>query len=97
MGAIAWGPYPSLEALAWSPWPGVPGLRARGGTDRQNIPCILQDIVPLGPLPKKGGKKWERWIVKKKEGKREENKRRKREKGGKERKARGKRERERKE
>ena len=22
-------------------------------TDGQNIPCILQDIVPLGPLPKK--------------------------------------------
>ena len=22
-------------------------------TDEHNIPCILQDIVPLGPLPKK--------------------------------------------
>ena len=26
-------------------------------TDGQNIPCILQNIAPLGPLPKKGKKK----------------------------------------
>ena len=28
--------------------------------DGQNIPCILQDIVPLGPLPKKDEKEGKR-------------------------------------
>ena len=37
----------SLGALAWGPWPGSPGLGALAW-------FILQDIVPLGPLPKKG-------------------------------------------
>ena len=43
-----------LGSLAWGPWSGGPDLGALAAqTDRQNIPCILQDIVPLGPLPKK--------------------------------------------
>ena len=59
----AWRPWPGgpgLEALAWKPWPG--GLGERGTdlwtgiqTSGQNISCNLQDIVPLGPLPKKRG------------------------------------------
>ena len=66
----SWPGGPGIGALAWEPWPGVsglgalvlgswPGALAWGPwpvrTDGQNIPCILQDIVPLGPLPKKGG------------------------------------------
>ena len=50
----AWAKRPGLGGLGWEAWAG-------GGTDGhtdlrtdgQNIPCILQNIAPLGPLPKK--------------------------------------------
>ena len=46
--------WPGLEGLglvweAWARGPGGTDVR----TDGQNIPCILQNIAPLGPLPKK--------------------------------------------
>ena len=54
---------PGLGALAGGPGQGAPArglrgygrtyIRTYGRTDEQNILCIQQDIVPLGPLLKK--------------------------------------------
>ena len=45
-----WPRGPGPETLAQGPWPGGSGPGARGGVrmDGKDIPCILQDIVPLG-------------------------------------------------
>ena len=69
LGDLAWETWPGgpgLGDLAWGTWPGVPGLEDIAWklypgdlgaqdvrTDRQNIPCIIQDIVPVGTAAQK--------------------------------------------
>ena len=63
LGQGAWaegpGPGPRGLGLGREAWAGGGGTDVRtdgrtyGRTDGQNIPCILQNIAPLGPLPKK--------------------------------------------
>ena len=48
-GAWAWTRGPRPGGYGWTY--GCTDVR----TDGQNIPCILQNIAPLGPLPKKEG------------------------------------------
>ena len=56
LGALACGPWPGglgLWTLAMGPW-----FRGPIRMDKQNISYILQDTVPLGPLPKKDIYAW---------------------------------------